>query len=98
MLPIKIVCLEYQPRHISLSLDSIPVSISLLLILCQLKNNLRVIEFETYYPDHLGLSIDNPNGWEVYARKVKDIMLKAMKHVKDSNSGYRDIRDYDTFT
>ena len=31
----------------------------------------------------------------IYARKVKDIMLKAMPHTTDSESGFRDVREYD---
>jgi len=31
----------------------------------------------------------------IYARKVKDIMLKAMPHTTDSESGFRDVREYE---
>lgn len=56
-----------------------------------------MLEFDTFYPEHLGLSIDRPDDWMIYARKIKDIMLAAMPHVKNSEIGYRDIKDYDNF-
>lgn len=32
--------------------------------------------------------------WEVYAKAVKSIMLKAMPHMKNSESGFREVKDY----
>lgn len=68
--------------------------VNLILILSQFKNNLKVIEFNTFYPDYLNLSQDNEDDWQIYARKIKNIMLAAMPHLKNSENGFRDVKDY----
>ncbi len=56
---------------------------------------MKVIEFDTFYPDYLNLSIENcENDWVIYAKKVKEIMLKAMPGVISSESGFRDCKAY----
>lgn len=62
----------------------------------QLKNDIVVTEFNTYYPDHLNLSVDNEDDWKIYARKLKDLMLAAMPEKKNSESGFRDVKEYMT--
>lgn len=53
---------------------------------------MRVTEFDTFYPDHLNLK--NEDDWEIYARKLKNIMLTAMPDKKNSESGFRDLKEY----
>lgn len=62
--------------------------------LVQLKNNIEYIEFDTFYPEYLGLNHDKEDDWKIYANKIKEIMLKAMPGVKNSESGYRDCKAY----
>lgn len=64
----------------------------MLFSLCQLKNDLTVYEFDTYFPDHLNLK--EPEDWEIYSKKCRNIMLKA-GNFKDTQSGYRDYRLYE---
>ncbi|EAR88356.1 acyltransferase (macronuclear) [Tetrahymena thermophila SB210] len=96
LLPVKIFCLQYPIRHVNVALDVLGQGINVLLVFCQLKNNLSVTEFNTFYPDHLNLSHDKEDDWKIYARKVKDIMLAAMPNKKNSESGFRDVKEYES--
>jgi hypothetical protein len=32
----------------------------------------------------------------IYAEKIRAVMLKAMPHLEDSSSGFRDVKEYET--
>ena len=53
---------------------------------------MRVDKFDVFVPDYLGQEKDFD--WQVYADEVKKIMLKCLKNVKNSESGFRDKNDY----
>ena len=55
---------------------------------------MSVIEFDTFIPDYLGLSHEREDDWQVYAKKIKEVMLKATG-LEDSQSGFRDVSEYE---
>jgi len=89
------VCIEYPIRHLNVTLDTLGQATNMILGMCQFQNHLKTLEFNTFYPEYLNLSQDNENDWMIYARKVKDIMLKAMPHATNSESGFRDMKEYE---
>ncbi|EGR34529.1 hypothetical protein IMG5_008380, partial [Ichthyophthirius multifiliis] len=94
--PIKIFCLQYPVRRFNVSLDSLGQGACFLLTFAQFYNQINVIEFENYYPDHLELDPKSECDWQVYASAIKQIMIKATGF-KNSESGYRDMSFYYNF-
>ncbi len=62
------------------------------LAMCQLFNPVQIYEFDTFYPDHLGLK-DPEKDWGIYAEKIKSIVSKALD-VPSTEFGFRDYKEY----
>ena len=58
-----------------------------LLVFLQLRNDLKVMIFDVYYPS------EAESNWEVYAKNVKTLMMKALK-VESSESGFEEQKEY----
>jgi hypothetical protein len=76
-------------------MDIIPTYAGVIFLFSQLMNQVEYVELDPYYPDHLGL-VNPETDWEIYANKIRKIMLKAL-NVSDSNSGFRDFKAYEEF-
>jgi hypothetical protein len=61
----------------------------------QILNSVTFYEFEPFYPEHLPFKNDE-HDWEIYAAAVRKIMLAKLK-IKDSDSGFRDVIEFEKF-
>lgn len=86
--PLQIVCLKYKQRYFNVAYDVLD-SYVFLLVFLQLKNQLKVIRFDVYYPS------EAESNWELYARNVKTVMIKALK-IENSESGFEEQKEYYT--
>ena len=89
--PIKIKCLKYNNPRFNPSLDVLGAGITFLLTFCQFSNSLTIYEYDNFYPDYLNLK--DENDWQIYANKVKDIMLKTL-NCKSSELGFAEKNTY----
>ena len=84
--PVQVVCLKYKKRYFSVAYDVLDTYVYLLVFL-QLRNDLKVMIFDVYYPS------EAESNWEVYAKNVKTLMMKALK-VESSESGFEEQKEY----
>jgi lysophosphatidylcholine acyltransferase/lyso-PAF acetyltransferase len=90
--PIKLYALKYTKKNFSPALDTLGTLKSFFFIILQFYNSVTVYDLGTYYPDQLNLKSEDD--WEIYAKKVKEIMLKTLE-VKSSEMGFADMREYE---
>ncbi|KRX03324.1 Protein kinase-like domain [Pseudocohnilembus persalinus] len=91
--PIKLHIFQFQPRRFSPQSDVIPFFDHMFLMMSQLNNNFKVIEFDNYYPDHLQLKTESD--WNIYSDKIRNIIIKQSGSIS-SPADFRDIQDYET--
>ena len=83
--------MHYDKASFNPALDILGTGITFLLTLCQLSNSLTIYEYDNYDVDHLKLKDDSD--WQIYANKVKDVMLKTL-NCKSSEIGYSEKNLY----
>ena len=90
--PLKLYGLKYTKKNFNPSLDTLGTLKSFFFIILQFYNSVTLYDMGTYYPDQLNLKSEDD--WEIYAKKVKEIMLKTLD-VKSIELGYADRVEYE---
>jgi len=85
--PVKIYGIQYTNKNFSPAFDTLGMGNGLLFTLLQLNNSVTFSDFGTFDPEYLNLKEEDD--WKIYARKVKNVMLKALD-LKNSEQGYTD--------
>lgn len=90
--PLKLYAIKYTKKNFSPSLDTLGTLKSFFFIILQFYNSVTVYDMGTYYPDQLNLKSEED--WEIYAKKIKEIMLKTLD-VKSIELGFADRIQYE---
>ena len=48
----------------------------------------------SYDPSYLNLDANNPDDWEIYANKIRDLFVKVLKLPRKDSSGYRVMKEF----
>ena len=89
--PVKIYGIKYTKKNYSPAYDTLGLGNTLLFTLLQLYNTATIHDLGVFHPEYLNLKEEDD--WKIYARKVKDVMLKALD-LKNSEMGYLDNVTY----
>jgi hypothetical protein len=93
MKPVKIMAIKYECPHYE------PYGLMgyvnmYAICMCLLKTKITIYDFEGLYdPKHLNIDPDDPNGWQIFAEKTRDIMAKCLG-VPKVQKGYRDKLEF----
>lgn len=90
--PLKLYGIKYTKKNFSPALDTVGMLGSFFFIILQFYNSVSVYDLGTYYPDQLNLKSEDD--WELYAKKIKEIMLKTLD-LKSTELGFADFNEYE---